>query len=107
MAGRSDVHLRSASGIVATHSRGQESLAELSRTGRPVDSLRKRTGIHAHRVAADHGASVRWLVGVSDDWVFRGHQPIRDARGFHGIYRSLPPGGFGRAAGLDARAFST
>src|SRR5437764_661941 len=86
---------------------GWKSLADISRAGRSDDSVCQRSGIYAYRVAADHGASVRRVMGISDDWVLFGDQPIWNTNGVHGVYRSLPSGWTGRNSGLDAGTFPT
>ena len=58
--------------------------------GRSAHSLRQGSRLHAHRTAADHGASLRRLLGLSDSRLFRRHQPLRLADRFHGIRRPLP-----------------
>ncbi len=63
----------------------QQSLAHLPRTRRSAHSLRQGSRLHPHRTASHHGASLRWLLGLSDDWLFRRHQPLRLSRGIHGI----------------------
>jgi len=64
----------------------------------------KETRLHAHRIAAHHGTSLRWLVGLSDHRIFRGDQPLWVACRLHGIHRPLPSGGARRAPRLDAGA---
>jgi 1,4-alpha-glucan branching enzyme len=59
-----------------------------------------------HRIAADHGAPIRWIVGVPDAGILRRDQPVRFAGRFHGICGPLPPGRNGRDSGLDSSAFS-
>ena len=71
-----------------------------------ADSLREVDGLHAPGADADHGASVRWVVGLSDGGIFRGDQPLRQAGGFQVFCGSLPSGRDRRDSGLDAGAFS-
>ncbi len=65
----------------------------------------KRMGLHAHRIDAHHGASVRRFLGLSDRRLFRRHQPLRHAGRFHVFRRPLPSGRPRRDSRLDSRAF--
>src|ERR1017187_10169259 len=58
-------------------------LAHLSRVGRGIDSLRQTNGLHACRINAHYGASVRRFLGIPDRRLLRGDQPLRHARRFH------------------------
>src|ERR1700689_1634249 len=98
--------VRAARGILAAENLGRKPLAHLSRAGGGVDSLREAAGLHAHRADADHGASVRWLVGLSDGRLLRGDTPLRLAGGFYVLCGLLPPRRNRRLFGLDASAFS-
>src|SRR3984957_17890219 len=82
-------HLRGASGRVAAHPGGKQSLADLQRTQRSAYSLCKRTRILPHRTAPNHGASLRRLLGLPDPRLLRRHQPVWSARRLHGFRRSL------------------
>ena len=59
-----DHDLRSPRRIVAARARGRQSRDELARTRRAPDSVREGDGLHAPRIHADRGASVRRLVGL-------------------------------------------
>ena len=80
-------------------------LADLSRTRGGVASVRKESGIHAYRADANHGASIRRLMGVPDRWLLWGDQPLRNPRGFHVFCRSMPPGRTGRDSRTGPGAF--
>ena len=54
----------------------------LPRAGRPARALRQGDGLHARRAPADHGASVRRIVGLSAARAVRADQPLRHARRF-------------------------
>ena len=73
-----DVGLRAALGIVAARRRRQ--FLELSRARGPARRVRQGSRLHARRAAADHGASVRRLVGLSVHGLFRADEPARLAR---------------------------
>src|SRR6202046_5063880 len=90
LAAFSDDGVRTARGVVATKGCGRKPLAYVSRTSRRADSLREAAGLHAHRVDADHGTSIRRIVGISDGWLFRGDAAIRLAGGFLVFLGLLP-----------------
>src|SRR5262252_8034898 len=103
LAARTIVDLRGAPGIVAANARW--AVADISRAGGSADSLREEIGLHAHRIDANHGASAGCFVGLSDDWLLRGYEPIRNAGRFHVFRGPVPPGGDWSHSGLDARPF--
>ena len=63
----------------------------------------KRDGLHAHRAAAHHGASVFRVVGLPGDRLLRAHFALRHARRFQVLRGPLPSGGNRRDRGLGAR----
>ncbi len=101
-----DLHLRSTSGRLASRARGRQPLADLPRARRSVDPLRQRARLLPHRAAADHGASLRRLVGLPDHRLLRRDQPLRNAGRIYGVHRPLPPRGHRRHSRLDARPLS-
>ena len=78
---RTDLDLRGAPRIMAVRARRVHG----SRTA--TRRLLRRHGVHARRTAPDHGASVLWVVGVSDDGLLRSHRSLRPTRGRDGARR--------------------
>ena len=66
--------------FLAPRSGRSRSLAHLSGARRPAHPLRQGSRLHAHRIIADHGAPLRWLLGLSNTWLLRRHQPLRISR---------------------------
>src|SRR5271156_663399 len=106
LAAFADDGVRAARGILAAENFRRKPLAHLSRTCGRTDSLREAAGLHPYRADADHGASIRRFVGLSDGWVLRGDAAIRFAGGFYVFCGLLPPRRNRRFSGLDAGAFS-
>ena len=80
--------------------------AHVSRACRQAGRLREGPRLHAHRAAADHGASVFGLVGLPGDRLLHADRALRHARGLHVFRRPLPPGRHRRHSRLGARALS-
>ena len=66
-----DGDLRGAPRLVAPPSRRGQPPPHLARAGRRADPVRGGNGLHAHRAAAGDGASVRRVVGLPGDRLFR------------------------------------
>ena len=79
--------------------------ATLGRRDRPADPLRRRHGLHPCRAAADHGASVRRLLGLPAARPVRADRALRPARGFARFVDALPCGRHRRHPRLGAGAF--
>src|SRR5947208_2481065 len=77
VAEKSDQYLRSPSRLVASQSRRRKSAVQLSRARRDAVAVCARNGLHAHRTAADRGASVRRFVGLSGHELFCADEPPR------------------------------
>ena len=101
LSGSSPRHLRGAPRLVASQRR---CLSRLSHAGSPIGSPRSRTGLYPHRANADSRTSLRWLVGVSRNGVFRPERALWHARGFRLFHRLLPPPRHRRDSRLGARA---
>ena len=99
------VDLRSASRLVGEKDRGGKPLSQLPGTGRRAHRLRRRDGLHAHRVDARGGASVRRLVGLSSDRLLRADKPVRESGRVPALHRPLPPARHWRDPRLGAGAF--
>ena len=82
-----DLDLRGAPGIVDARPAG--AAAHLSRDGGEAGGVRQADGLHAHRAAAHHGASVLRLVGLPGDRLFRADLALRHARRLQ-VLRRLP-----------------
>ena len=82
-----DLDLRGAPGIVAA--RPARPAAHLPRDGRQAGGVREADGLHPHRAAAHHGASVFRLVGLPGDRLLRAHFAFRHARRFQ-VLRGSP-----------------
>src|SRR4030065_141446 len=65
-----------------------------------------RHGLHARRAAAGDGASVLWLVGLSDHGLLRAERALRNAAGLHVPGRYAAPGRHRRDPRLGTVAFS-
>ena len=78
--------------------------AHVSRAGGQAGGVREADGLHPHRAAARHGASVLRVVGLPGDRLFRAHLALRHAGRFQVLRRCLPPGGNRRDRRLGARA---
>ncbi len=103
LAARALLDLRSASRFLAAQP-GRR-LPQLPRTGRQPGRIRQRAGLHAHRAAAGHRASAGRLLGLPGHRLFRAHQPLRHARRFPLLRRSVPSARHRRIARLGAGAF--
>jgi hypothetical protein len=79
---RADLDLRSAPRLL--EARRRQPLPHLSRTCKRPRSVRRRSGLHAHRADAGFGASVRRFVGLSADRPVRANQPFREPAGLRG-----------------------
>ena len=97
-----DVHLRSASRIVAA--RRRRPLAHVRRARRHARALRGRHGLHARRAAAGERASARRVVGLPADRPLRADEPLRRAGRVRALRRCLPPRRARRDSRLGARA---
>ncbi len=85
--------------------RDDGTLPVLGRAGRPADPLRRRDGLHPHRVPADHRASLRPVMGLSDHRPLRAHRPLRRAGRLRALRRRRPPRRHRRHPRLGAGAF--
>ena len=81
-------------------------VVELSRSGPSVGRVLQGDRLHARRVAAGERASAVGQLGIPDDRLLRGHQPLRHAPGFHVLRRRAAPERHRRDFGLGAGAFS-
>ena len=75
---------------------------ELSRARGAARRVRQGSRLHARRAAADHGASVRRLVGLSVHGLLRADEPARLARRAARARRRAAPARHRRAARLGA-----
>ena len=66
----------------------------------------KSMGFTHLELMPDDGASLRRLLGLSNGWLFRADQPLRQAGRFHVLRGSLPRGRARRDSRLDARPLS-
>src|SRR5580704_5685325 len=107
LAACADDGVRIARRVVAKENVRSKPVANLSRAGRRADSLCEAAGLHAYRAAADHGASVRRVVGIPDSWILCGDAALRVAGGFYVFCGLLPSRRDRSFSGLDAGAFST
>ena len=81
-----DVGLRSAPGIAGCAGR-RASRSPIARLAVKLVRVREADGLHAHRAAAHHGASVLRLVGLPGDRLLRAHLALRHARRFQVLRR--------------------
>ncbi len=102
---RADQRLRGPCRIVDEAGRRRRRRARLARAGRQADPLCRGDGLHPCRAAADHGASLRRVVGLSAAVAIRAFRPLRHARGFRRLRRCMPPRRHRRHPRLGARAF--
>ena len=101
--GSSPRHLRGTSRLLASQRR---CLSRLSHTISPIGPPRGRTGLYPHRANAGSRTSLRWLVGLSRNGVFRPERALWHARGFRLFHRLLPSPRNWRDSRLGARALS-
>ena len=106
LAALADVDLRNSRGSLEAQGKRRVSLAHLPRTGRRAGALRQADGLHAYRTDADHGTSLRRVVGLSDGRILCGDSRFGTPVGFHVFRRPVPSGRPRRDSRLDARAFS-
>ncbi len=99
-----DLHLRSPCRFVDEARWRGRSRVRLGGPDRAIDSLCSRHGLHPHRAAADHGASVRRIVGLPAAVAVRAFGPFRGAAGLRRVRRRLPPRGARRDPRLGAGA---
>ena len=97
VADQPDEHLRGAHRLVAAG-------PVLRRARRSAHRLRQRTGLHARRVPAGHGASVRRLLGLPGHVVLRADGPFRHSGRLPVPGRPAAPGRHRRLPRLGARA---
>ena len=83
-----DLDLRGAPRLLAARRRA---LPLLGRARRPADPLRRRHGLHPHRVHADLRAPLRPVLGLPDHRPLRADRPLRPARGLRPLRRRRPP----------------
>src|SRR5215475_540544 len=74
-----DLDLRSTPGIVAPRTGGEPSILKLSRDRTQAGGIRRADGIYSRRISAAHRASVLRLLGLSNDGLLRGNEPVRHA----------------------------
>src|SRR6186997_3175903 len=74
-----DGHLRNAPGVMAAGSGREQSFPELSRDRGPAGGLYREDGVHACRISAVDRASFLWILGLSDNGIFRSDEPAWDA----------------------------
>src|SRR6185436_20602559 len=94
LAPRADARLRGASRLVDARARGTEPAARLRRDRAPARRARAPARLHARRADADHGASLRRLVGLPGVRLLRADVALRDARRLPVPRRHAPPGGY-------------
>ena len=66
-------------------------LPELGRARRPADPLRRRHGLHPHRVHADLRAPLRPVLGLPDHRPLCADRALRPAGGLRALRRRRPP----------------
>src|SRR5215470_7831725 len=86
-----DVDLALTPGIVAPPTGREPSILKLSRDRTQAGGIRRADGIYSRRISAAHRASVLRLLGLSNDGLLRGNEPVRHASGSDVSHRLSAP----------------
>ena len=91
--GRAHLDLRMPSGILGAGAGGRQSQPRLSRACRTPRPLCEGYGLHPCRADADHGVSLRGLLGLSADGAVCAYRALRHARTSFALWwsASMPP----------------
>src|SRR5579872_3845334 len=86
--------------------RGAQSSAQLPGNGATPRAVHRPDGIHPRRIPSGDGASVLWLLGISDDRLFRTDISLRHPSGLHVSGRLPAPARHRRDPRLGTLALS-